>query len=162
MSNLKEVIDKIIENNDIQPSFLEKDVYITEILKTLSNLENDKIIPVFSGGTSLHKGHKIIKRFSEDIDFRVKTKIEITRNDRREYREHIIQEINKIPDIKVIEETIQSRNESNFFGFYIDYPKEYNLDKSLRSNIKFEMGFEKLNLETKVCEIESMVESLNT
>lgn len=41
--------------------------------------------------------------------------------------------------------------------FYVDYPKEYNLDKSLRSNIKFEMGFEKLNLEPKNCEIDSMV-----
>lgn len=157
---LKNKIEKIREEYDIQPSFLEKDVYITKILKTLSNLENDKIIPVFSGGTSLHKGHKIIKRFSEDVDFRVKTKTDITRNDRREYREYIIQEINKIPNVKVIEETIQSRNESNFFGFYIDYPKEYSLDKSLRSNIKFEMGFEKLNSETKSCQIESMVDLL--
>ena len=157
---LKNKINYIWNKYRIEPSFLEKDVYITKILKTLSHLENDKIIPVFSGGTSLHKGHKIIKRFSEDVDFRVKTKTEIARSDRRKYREYIIQEINKIPDIKVIEETIQSRNESNFFGFYVDYPKEYNLDKSLRSNIKFEIGFEKLNLETKICEIESMVESL--
>ncbi len=160
-TELKNIINYVWDKHRIDPSFLEKDIYITEILKTLSNLETDKITPIFSGGTSLHKGHKIIKRFSEDVDFRVKTKTEKTRNDRREYREYIIQEINKIPNVKVIEETIQSRNESNFFGFYIDYPKEYSLDKSLRSNIKFEMGFEKLNLETKCCQIESMVDSLD-
>ncbi len=44
MSKLKEIIDKVIKDNDIEPSFLEKDVYITRILKTLSNTKNDKII----------------------------------------------------------------------------------------------------------------------
>ena len=116
-TELNNKIDYIWSKNRIKQSFLEKDVYITEILRTLSNLKNDKIVPVFSGGTSLHKGHQIIKRFSEDIDFRVKTTTEITRNDRRNYRNYIISEINKIQDIKVIEETIQSRNESNFFWF---------------------------------------------
>ena len=165
-TGLNNKIDYIWSKNRIKQSFFEKDVYITEILRTLSSLKNDKIVPVFFGGTSLHKGHQIIKRFSEDINFRVKTTLEITRNDRRNYRNYIINEINKIQDIKVIEEPewhqeyldlIQSRNESNFFGFYVDYPKEYNLDKSLRSNIKFEMDFEKLNLEPKNCEIDSMV-----
>lgn len=28
------------------------------------------IVPVFSGGTSLLKGYGLIKRFSEDIDFK--------------------------------------------------------------------------------------------
>ncbi len=160
MSKLKEIIDKVIKDNDIEPSFLEKDVYITRILKTLSNIKNDKITPVFSGGTSLHKGHEIIKRFSEDIDFRVKTEIGLTRNDRRNFRKYIIEEINKIPDLKVIEETIRVRNESNFFGFYVDYPKEYNLDKSLRSNIKFEMGFEELLLDTTKCKVGGIIDTI--
>lgn len=36
---LKNKIDYIWEKHRIEPSFLEKDVYITEILKTLSNLK---------------------------------------------------------------------------------------------------------------------------
>lgn len=157
MSKIKEIIDKLIKNNDVEPSFLEKDVYITRILETLSNIKDNKITPVFSGGTSLHKGHQIIKRFSEDVDFRVKTETNISRNERRDFRNLIIEEINKIPDLKVIEETIISKNQSRFFGFYVNYPKKYNLDKSLRSNIKFEIDFEKLLLNTTKCEIDGII-----
>ena len=47
---------------------LEKDYYVTMLLKLLS----DKIpYIVFKGGTSLSKCYKVIKRFSEDIDITI-------------------------------------------------------------------------------------------
>ena len=49
----------------LNPSIVEKDYYVTLILK-----EASKEIPgiLFRGGTCLSKCFKIIKRFSEDID----------------------------------------------------------------------------------------------
>lgn len=50
--------------------FIEKDYWVTFVLKKLSESPNrDKFI--FKGGTSLSKAHKIVERFSEDVDLAV-------------------------------------------------------------------------------------------
>lgn len=47
---------------------IEKDYYVTVLLKLLA----EKIpFIVFKGGTSLSKCHKVIRRFSEDIDLTI-------------------------------------------------------------------------------------------
>ena len=54
----------------IKPVFVEKDYWMTLVL---SRLAKSKYVDesVFKGGTSLSKGHKLIERFSEDIDIAV-------------------------------------------------------------------------------------------
>lgn len=54
----------------ISPDFVEKDYWITSILKKLALSTNTESI-VFKGGTSLSKGYRLINRFSEDIDIAV-------------------------------------------------------------------------------------------
>jgi predicted nucleotidyltransferase component of viral defense system len=59
--------------------FIEKDYWVTFILKALSQSEfRDKI--VFKGGTSLSKAFNCIDRFSEDIDLAVLNADGITGN----------------------------------------------------------------------------------
>ena len=51
--------------------YIEKDYWVTRSLKNLANSEiTDQI--VFKGGSSLSKAHKIVHRFSEDIDLAVR------------------------------------------------------------------------------------------
>jgi Nucleotidyl transferase AbiEii toxin, Type IV TA system len=50
----------------IREAIIEKDYYVTEILRIIQQVAGDKLI--FKGGTSLSKGWNIIQRFSEDID----------------------------------------------------------------------------------------------
>jgi hypothetical protein len=50
----------------LRPAIIEKDYYVTEALRVISNTAGDKVI--FKGGTSLAKGWSLIDRFSEDID----------------------------------------------------------------------------------------------
>ncbi len=54
-----------------QPSVVEKDIHVTRALHALSDCENEYFKLVFQGGTCLAKAHKIIKRMSEDCDFRI-------------------------------------------------------------------------------------------
>lgn len=56
----------------ILPAVAEKDYYVTMVLRQLSGR-----LPfiVFKGGTSLSKCYRVIKRFSEDIDIAIDTKI---------------------------------------------------------------------------------------
>lgn len=63
-----EMITYVNEQHSIFSHTVEKDYYVTLLLKLLSEK-----IPyiVFKGGTSLSKCYKIIKRFSEDIDITI-------------------------------------------------------------------------------------------
>jgi len=63
-------IQVVSKNTNILPGFIEKDYWISLVLKRLSESKYLDSV-VFKGGTSLSKGHKIIKRFSEDIDVAV-------------------------------------------------------------------------------------------
>lgn len=55
----------------VDEAFVEKDWFVVQAIRILEGLKTDEIVPVFSGGTSLLKGHRLIKRFSEDIDFKL-------------------------------------------------------------------------------------------
>lgn len=56
----------------VLPIIVEKDYYVTMILRELSKRLG---FVVFKGGTSLSKCHKAIKRFSEDIDITIDSKL---------------------------------------------------------------------------------------
>ncbi len=55
---------------NIAPDFIEKDYWISLVLKRLSESKYVDAV-VFKGGTSLSKGHQLINRFSEDVDIAV-------------------------------------------------------------------------------------------
>ena len=56
----------------ILPIIVEKDYYVTMILRELSHRQD---FIVFKGGTSLSKCYKAVKRFSEDIDITIDYKL---------------------------------------------------------------------------------------
>ena len=60
------------ERFHILPVVAEKDYYVTVILRGLAERLG---FVVFKGGTSLSKCHRVIKRFSEDIDITIDTKL---------------------------------------------------------------------------------------
>jgi len=50
---------------------IEKDLLITEVLRSVVAVDSDGIQLVFCGGTCLSKAHGLIERMSEDIDFKL-------------------------------------------------------------------------------------------
>ncbi|MGE0089453.1 MAG: nucleotidyl transferase AbiEii/AbiGii toxin family protein [Bacteroidales bacterium] len=83
LHNDKKVFEKAIketaDNLRIKDYFIEKDYWISLVLKRLSESKYVDSV-VFKGGTSLTKGHKLINRFSEDIDVAVIITPETTGN----------------------------------------------------------------------------------
>lgn len=59
-------LDAAAERLDISPTAVEKDYWVSEVLRVLVAAFPDDFI--FKGGTSLSKGYGIVERFSEDID----------------------------------------------------------------------------------------------
>jgi hypothetical protein len=89
---------------NILPVFIEKDYWITLVLKRLSESRyNDNV--VFKGGTSLSKGHKLINRFSEDIDIAIIHVPEMTGNKIktliRDVEKAVVSDLSEIPDSPV-------------------------------------------------------------
>ena len=71
-SDFSELLSRISHETAIPEWIIEKDYYITLLLRALANK-----LPflVFKGGTSLSKCYRIINRFSEDIDLTTNCKI---------------------------------------------------------------------------------------
>ncbi|MBI2708571.1 MAG: nucleotidyl transferase AbiEii/AbiGii toxin family protein [Actinobacteria bacterium] len=59
-------VDAVAERLDISSTAVEKDYWVSEVLRVLAATFPEDFI--FKGGTSLSKGYGIVERFSEDID----------------------------------------------------------------------------------------------
>jgi predicted nucleotidyltransferase component of viral defense system len=72
-----EVIIQTAQMMGLPEIYIEKDYWVTYVLKRLSQSEY-KNRAIFKGGTSLSKAYKLIERFSEDVDLAVVTNGEST------------------------------------------------------------------------------------
>lgn len=70
----RQILEEVAAELDIDPAFIEKDWYVTQLIAEMSHFKFIDAQIVFTGGTSLSKAHQIIKRFSEDTDFRIISK----------------------------------------------------------------------------------------
>lgn len=64
------IIGLIHEVSGIREDIIEKDYYVTLLLKELSEKQGE-LPAYFKGGTALYKAQKSIRRFSEDIDLTI-------------------------------------------------------------------------------------------
>lgn len=64
------IIDNVSKRCQVRPDILEKDYYVTLLLKELSESKVHNYC-YFKGGTALYKALKSIRRFSEDIDLTI-------------------------------------------------------------------------------------------
>ncbi len=69
-NDFNSLIKEAADYFSIREVFIDKDYWLTLVLKRLAECEYANSV-VFKGGTSLSKGYKLIKRFSEDVDIAV-------------------------------------------------------------------------------------------
>ena len=70
LESFKTLIQMTASSFGVTPVYIEKDYWVTYVLKNLFTSEyKDKVI--FKGGTSLSKAYSLIKRFSEDVDLQL-------------------------------------------------------------------------------------------
>lgn len=69
LDELEVYVTRIAERANIPAAHLEKDFWITEVLRGAAAASaSTGCSMIFKGGTSLSKAHRLIQRFSEDID----------------------------------------------------------------------------------------------
>lgn len=125
---------------------IEKDWHVVQVLGLITAIEFDGITAVFSGGTSLSKAHNIIRRFSEDIDFRCTLDVPsaMSHGEQRRIRKRYLNAVKtalKKDGYHVIRDSV--RDEYRSFQLDIEYPSilTHTTDTGLRPHIQLEMSF---------------------
>ena len=67
----RRLVEQVAEDLGTSPGLIEKDWHVVRAIGVIAEVDTAGMMPAFSGGTSLSKGWELIKRFSEDIDFKV-------------------------------------------------------------------------------------------
>lgn len=126
--------------NDFRTPILEKDILVTRAIQCIASIDIENVKAIFCGGTCLSKAYKVIKRMSEDVDFKIVASDDMTKSQKRKYHKTIkdcIVEKLKRNGFDNLE--IKSMQENSFFRINIPYESRFANDNSfLRPYIKIE------------------------
>ncbi|MFK5947999.1 MAG: nucleotidyl transferase AbiEii/AbiGii toxin family protein [Methylococcales bacterium] len=154
-----EIVSDIATELAVDPAFVEKDWYSVKVLSAIAGFESTEITTIFSGGTSLSKGYNLLKRFSEDLDFRCLYQIERSGNQQRkvrsDYRKKIISEITNSEHVTLNDSDISVA--SNYIKFPLGYSRKRFDHASLRAGLQVEFSFTQPRLDPEMREIQSLV-----
>ena len=146
--SFRDIIEQVSNATGRTPIVIEKDYYVTLILKLLSDqLDNC----VFKGGTSLSKGFHAIDRFSEDIDITFDEHIGEAR--RKKLKNIVLKEISEELGMPIANwEKTQSDRDYNAYHF--SYESVFGLeDDRLPQYVKVETALGSYSFPTQVVEI---------
>lgn len=142
MSLDPEIVNDIAAELGIDAAFIEKDWHSVQVLKTIASYENNDITTIFSGGTSLSKGHGLLQRFSEDLDFRCLYQNEHSTSHKKKlrsaYKASIISIIQNIKPITLDDASVKAA--SNYIKFPLAYPQNHPGHSSLRPHLEIEFS----------------------
>ncbi len=161
----RNLIEEVALIKGISPSFAEKDWYVTQVIKIVSEISFRNFQIIFTGGTSLSKAYRLLQRFSEDIDFRVivpDLKNESKSKQRKilsEFKEAVTDVLQKTSGIAM--ESIFARSGNQFMAFEITYPAYYSPETALRPHILVEFTVSDLVLPASQLPISSLVNEVS-
>jgi hypothetical protein len=139
----RRLVELVARDLNTNPGLVEKDWHVVRALGILAALDHGEVRPAFSGGTALSKGWDLLKRFSEDIDFKVAMPPAPSgaraRRERSAYREQILNALTALGF--VLAEKPLVRNDSRFFSAELAYPSIFDTGPGLRPHIRVEMTF---------------------
>ncbi len=161
-----ELIEKTVEAIGLQGgfSFVEKDLFVTDVIKAMGKVKNDDFELIFMGGTCLSKAHKIVQRMSEDIDFVLSPRFDGTLNSSAtkkkisEFRRQLLESVKKETGLAPRDDQIIKGNGNQFTRILIDYPNIYDQHQLLRKAIKIELTTKRMHLPTEQHAVNSLVD----
>lgn len=158
----KTVMEDAASELEIVPAFVEKDWYVTQVIKLITEFAFEDFQMIFTGGTSLSKAHHILKRFSEDIDFRVicpsleKLNANRQRTKLSELKRAVFAHLRTaFPDLQ--EKNITARNGNRFFALSLEYPTRFGHADALRPHLLVEFTLASLMMPGLVLPVSSLI-----
>lgn len=148
----REVVETAAVELKIPVSIVEKDYYVTMILKQLAEKVPEC---VFKGGTSLSKCYHVIDRFSEDID--ISFSDVLTQGQREKLKNNVIAGISKELELPISDwKNARSRRDYNCYTFSYE-PLEGYVPESLVQGVRMEVSLTSLSFPTVQLPVDSHI-----
>jgi predicted nucleotidyltransferase component of viral defense system len=151
--------DVVNEGLSLYPvSALEKDLHLSLILERLNSGQLELPGLVLCGGTSLVKGHKLIARMSEDMDFKVVVDSDVSKKQRSLFFSGLKRKITSLlADEGFVVERVSAHNRNSFFSIELGYSPAFPVEAALRPHILLEFTAESPFLPPVVCHTTSLL-----
>lgn len=124
--------------------FIEKDWFVVQAIQVLMRIDNKLFTPIFSGGTSLLKGYGLIKRFSEDIDFKLALSdefLELSQGQRKRALSDFKKSLTDVWESEGFTNfSVKAGSGNAFIAIEMNYPSVVNGHASLRPHILAELS----------------------
>ena len=148
----KDMAGQAADSNGRTPAIVEKDYYVTLILKLLS----DQLAEcVFKGGTSLSKGFHVIDRFSEDIDITFKEHIGESR--RKKLKNVVLRGISEELGMPIVNWG-ETQSDRDYNAYLFSYESVFGLqDDRLPQYVKLETALGSYSFPTQTVEIRNYI-----
>lgn len=147
----------------LPPGIFEKDLLITEVLRSIVATDSDGIGLVFCGGTCLSKAHGLIERMSEDIDFKLVVPVGLSRSARSrvlsQFKKRLVTVFQDV-GFQVPGDQIIARDENNYISLNLLYQSRFAPVASLRPELKLEFNARPPVLPVAPLPISSMLDTL--
>ena len=147
----RDAVNLTYEYTGIMVQAIEKDYYVTMLLQLLAQK-----IPhiVFKGGTSLSKCHKVICRFSEDIDITIDE--EVTQGQKKKIKQAIVDSANELG--MIVENLVETRSRRDYNRYIITYDSVIPMESSvLRASVLLETSYKSLSFPTVLLPVSSYI-----
>ncbi len=142
-----------------------KDFHVVRAIRTLATLDAAPFTLVFGGGTALARAHKLVRRMSEDVDFKI-----VPLPAAAVSRSILRQQLGKLRDRVTAalqaagfafdphdQANIRSRNESRYTVWHLPYAADSGAGEGLRPTIQIEMTYAPLRLAPVMLPVSSFV-----
>ena len=128
---------------------VEKDIHVVRAIAALTAIDASPFTLVFAGGTALARAHRLVRRMSEDVDFKIvpKPAAPVSRSGLRHQlsalRDRITEALQRAGfafDAKDPAQT-RSRNENRYTIYQLPYGSVAETGKGLRPTIQVELTY---------------------
>jgi len=156
----RDLIQDVV-NEGLSPypvSALEKDLHLSFILERLRSSQPGLPGLVLCGGTSLVKGHKLIARMSEDMDFKVSVNRNVSKNQRSLLLSGLKRQIaSLLTEDGFVVKKVSAHDQNSFFSIELGYANAFPLEAALRPHILLEFTAESPFSPPVVCQATSLL-----
>lgn len=164
--------DRLRELREVQVFFrlpsvglVEKDLHVVRAIAALATLEAAPFDLVFGGGTALARAHRIVRRMSEDVDFKIvpRPAAPVSRSGLRRQLDRLRKQVSAAlqaagfafdPADKSL---AWARDEGRYAVWQLPYPSGSGAGEGLRPVIKVEINYAPLRRPTRMLPVSSFV-----
>lgn len=147
----RDAIDLAYDQTGVMVQAIEKDYYVTMLLRLLAQK-----MPyiVFKGGTSLSKCHKVIRRFSEDIDITIDTLL--SQGQKKKIKQAIVDSAEELG--MTIENLDETRSRRDYNRYVIAYDSVIPMaSDALKAAVLLETSYTAVSFPTVLLPVHSYI-----